>query len=288
VMQINTRWLPALAHYFGLSQGVVRTRLLAGRAFTEADNVPTSTSVMIDRVLAAKAFPGQSAIGRRLFVRFRGDQPEWLDVIGVVDQERRVTPAADGREQIYFTDGQIGFGGGTWVVRTAGDPAQLGVSVRGAVAQIDPLTLVTDVQPMSVYVNQVRAPTRFALALIGAFAVIALVLAAVGLYGVLSTVVRQRTAEIGVRMAFGAPKERIFRQMIGEGMRLSVVGVGVGVLAALALTRAMASMLVGVKPTDPITFVAIAVLFLGIAALSCWLPARRAAAMDPAIALRDD
>ncbi|HEY5220312.1 MAG TPA: ABC transporter permease [Gemmatimonadaceae bacterium] len=267
---------------------VMRTRLLAGRAFTEADNVPTSTSVMIDRVLAAKAFPGQSAIGRRLFVRFRGDQPEWLDVIGVVDQERRVTPAADGREQIYFTDGQIGFGGGTWVVRTAGDPAQLGVSVRGAVAQIDPLTLVTDVQPMSVYVNQVRAPTRFALALIGAFAVIALVLAAVGLYGVLSTVVRQRTAEIGVRMAFGAPKERIFRQMIGEGMRLSVVGVGVGVLAALALTRAMASMLVGVKPTDPITFVAIAVLFLGIAALSCWLPARRAAAMDPAIALRDD
>ncbi len=153
---------------------------------------------------------------------------------------------------------------------------------------MDNSVFIGEMKPLSDYVDAARAPTRFALALIGTFAAIALVLAAVGLYGVLSTIVRQRTAEIGVRMAFGAPKARIFRQVIGEGMRLSVVGVGLGIAAALALTRAMSSLLVGVAPTDPATFVAITVLFLAIASLACWVPARRAAALDPANALREE
>ena len=267
---------------------VMHTRVLAGRTFTEADNVPTSTSVVIDRALAARAFPGQSAVGKRLYVRYRSDDPEWVDVIGVVDQVRRDSPASDGPEQMYVTDGEIGFGIATWIVRTSGDPARLESTVRSTIAQIDPKIPIVAMKPMGEYLRDARAPTRFALVLVGAFAVIALVLAAVGLYGVLSTIVRQRTAEIGVRMAFGAPKGRIFAQMVGEGMRLGVVGVALGVAAALALTRSMRSMLVGVAPTDPITFVAIAVIFLGIAALSCWLPARRAAALDPADALRGD
>jgi putative ABC transport system permease protein len=134
----------------------------------------------------------------------------------------------------------------------------------------------------------VQRPTRFALALVGSFAAIAMVLAGIGLYGVLSTMVRQRTTEIGVRMALGAPKERIFQQMIGEGIRLGAIGVALGLVAAFALTRVMRSMLVGVAPTDPPTFAAIMVAFLAIAALSCWLPARRAAALDPARALREE
>jgi putative ABC transport system permease protein len=267
---------------------VMHTKLIAGRAFTEADNVPTATSVIVDRALAQRAFAGQSAVGKRLYVRYRSNDPEWVDVIGVVDQVRRDSPASDGPEQMFVTDGEIGFGIGTWVVRTAGDPARLEATVRATVAQIDPRIPIVDMKPMTEYVRDASAPTRFALVLVGTFAGIALLLAAVGLYGVLSTIVRQRTAEIGVRMAFGAPKERIFRQMVGEGMRLGVAGVLLGVVAAFALTRAMRSMLVGVKPTDPLTFVAIAVLFLAIAAMSCWLPARRAAALDPADALRQE
>ena len=267
---------------------VMRTKLLAGRAFTEADNVPKSTSVIVDRALAARAFPGQSAVGKRLFVRYRSNEPEWVDIVGVVDQVRRDSPAADGPEQMYVTDGEIGFGIGTWIVRTSGDPARLESTVRSTIAQIDPKIPIVNMKPMSAYVRDAYASTRFALALVGAFAAIALALAAVGLYGVLSTIVRQRTAEIGIRMAFGAPKERIFRQMVGEGMRLAGVGIGVGLVAALVLTRTMRSMLVGVRATDPATFVAIALVFVAIAALSCWLPARRAAALDPADALRGE
>jgi putative ABC transport system permease protein len=267
----------------------MHTRVIAGRTFTDEDDVPTSTSVVIDRVLAAKAFPRQSAVGKRLYVRYRSDEPEWVDIIGVVDQQRRTTPASDGREQMYFTNGQFQYAAvDTWLVRTSGDPARLEATVRAAVHQVDPTILVADMKPMSTYVDAARGPTRFALTLIGTFAAIALVLAAVGLYGVLSTVVRQRTAEIGVRMALGASKQRVFRQMVGEGVRPSLFGIGVGVLAALALTRSMRGMLVGVAPTDPATFVAIALLFLGIAVVSCWLPASRASALDPAGALREE
>jgi putative ABC transport system permease protein len=124
--------------------------------------------------------------------------------------------------------------------------------------------------------------------LIGAFAVIAVVLSGVGLYGVLSTTVRQRTAEIGVRMALGAPKMGIFAMVIGQGVKMSVAGIVVGLIASLAVTRVMRSLLVGVAPTDPLTFVAVAVLFFAIAVLACWLPARRAAGLDPAKALKDD
>ena len=120
------------------------------------------------------------------------------------------------------------------------------------------------------------------------FAGVAVILAAVGLYGVLAGVVRQRTAEIGVRMAFGAPNSSIFKQFIGQGLKLSVAGVVVGLVAAAGLTRWMASMLVGVTPTDPLTYAAIAVLFVAVALFACWLPARRAAALDPVVALRDE
>jgi len=268
---------------------VMGTRLIAGRTFTEDDDTPTSPSVVVDRVLAQKAFPTESAVGRRLYVRYRSNEPEWVEVIGVVDQERTDSPAVDGREQIYFVNGQLNYrAAGTWLVRTAGDPTRLASAIRTAAHDIAPAMPVLDMKPMSAWLADARAPTRWALVLIGTFASIALLLAAVGLYGVLSTLVRQRTAEIGVRMAFGAPRALIFRQVVGEGMRLWAVGLVLGVLAALALTGTIRSMLVGVAPTDPSTFVAIAAMFLAITALSCWLPARRAAALDPANALREE
>jgi putative ABC transport system permease protein len=267
----------------------IRTRLLAGRAFDETDNRPDATGIVIDERLAAKAFPNRSAVGERLLVRVRSPEPEWLTVIGVVEHARHESLAADGREAIYFTDGFFGHGAaGRWAVRTSGDPSSLAASARAVVREMDPRLPVAEVQPMSDFVERAMAPTRFALVLIAVFAGVAAVLACVGLYGVLSTVVRQRTAEIGVRMAFGARSGSIFRLVIGEGLRLSVIGVLIGIGAAWALTRVLASMLVGVEPTDPATFATMVVLFLGIAIVACWLPARRAAGVDPVIALREE
>jgi putative ABC transport system permease protein len=173
-------------------------------------------------------------------------------------------------------------------VRTSGNPSALIPQVRALLRELDPNLAVTDVQPMSVFVDKARAPTRFALVLIGIFAGIAVVLAGVGLFGVLATMVRQRTPEIGVRLAFGAPKGSILRMVVGQGLRLSSVGVVLGVAAALGLTRVMQTMLVGVGATDPLTFGAMIVLFLGVAVVACWLPARQAAGLDPNVALRDE
>jgi putative ABC transport system permease protein len=164
----------------------------------------------------------------------------------------------------------------------------MGPSIRAAIAEADARTTVLEMQPMSELVDKSMAPIRFSVVLISIFAVVAVVLAVVGLYGVLSTVVRQRTAEIGVRMAFGATRSNILRLVVGEGLRLSAIGVGAGLVAAFLVTGVMQSMLVDVKPTDPVTFVTITALFLAISAAAAWLPAQRASRLAPTIALRDE
>jgi putative ABC transport system permease protein len=268
---------------------VMRTPLVDGRPFTREDNDTALRRLVVDVNFARKAFPGQSAVGKRILARIRGNEPELYDIIGVVGHQRHETLAHDGRETVFVTDGYFFFGAtGRWVVRTSGDPAALIPQVRSLIRELDPNLAVTDVQPMSVFVDKARAPTRFALVLIGVFAAIAVVLAGVGLFGVLATMVRQRTPEIGVRLAFGAPRQSILRLVVGQGMRLSVAGVALGVVAALALTRVMQTMLVGVGATDPLTFAAMIVLFLGIAAVACWVPARQAAGLDPNVALQSD
>jgi putative ABC transport system permease protein len=155
-------------------------------------------------------------------------------------------------------------------------------------AQQDARLLLTEMQPWQTYIDQAIAPTRFALTPIAIFGAVAAVLALVGLYGVLATTVRQRTTEIGVRMAFGAPRSSILRLVVGQGVGLSVTGIAVGIVAAIAVTRVMASLLVGVSATDPLTFAVIALSFAVIAAIAAWLPARRAAALDPQVALRQE
>ncbi len=275
----------ALPGYFE----TLRAPLLAGRVFTEADNAPERNVAVVDQFLAAKAFPNESAVGKRILVRLRGPQPEWVEVIGVVSHQRNTSLAEPGREQIYFTDGFPNHGVATrWALRVKGDPAQYAAAVRAEIKKFNPNLLITELQPMDTLVEQARAGTRFSLLLIGVFATIAALLAGVGLYGVLSTVVRQRTAEIGVRMALGATPRGIFKLVVGHGLRLSATGLAAGLVAAFGLTRAMTSMLVGVKATDPITFAAMAAIFLIIAVLAAGLPARRASALDPTIALREE
>ena len=268
---------------------VMRTRLNDGRAFTEEDNRAETREIVIDRVMANRLFPAQSAVGRTVLVRIRTPEPERFQVIGVVEHQRHGSLARDGREAVFMTEGSVGFGAANrWVVRTSGDPAALATAVRSAVSSVNPRVGAIDVQPMLAFVGRAQAQTKFALVLIAVFAAIALILAAVGLYSVLSKTVRQRQAEIGVRMAFGAEHSRIFRMMVGQGLKLSVAGLACGAAAALVLTRVIQSMLVGVEPTDPVTFGSMAAGFLLIAAVACGVPALRAARLDPMVALRDD
>ena len=271
------------------------TRLIAGRTYTEADNRPDNMGIVIDETLARKAFRGQSAIGKRLYIRSRGQEPEWHDVIGVVEHQRHESLANEGREAIFLTDGFFQHGAvGNWAVRVncapgqSCDPTRIASNVRKVITDIDPKVAIAEMKPLQALVDRAMTPTRFALVLIGVFAAVAAVLACVGLYGVLASAVRQRTAEIGVRMAFGASQRKIFGLVIGDGMKLSGVGLVVGLIASFWLTRAMTTMLVGVRPTDPVTYASILTLFLIIAVLACWIPARRAASLDPASALRSE
>jgi putative ABC transport system permease protein len=263
----------------------MHTPLLAGRAFEESDTNPQLRRMIVDQMLAAKAFPNGSAVGQRILSRIDTPTNVWYQIIGVVAHQRLTSLAEPGREQMYLPAANI-FGGG-WAVRTTGDPAKYADAVRAAMGKLDRSLLLNDLQTMDTIVEHAQTGTRFSLLLLAAFAGVAVLLAGVGLYGVLSTVVRQRTAEIGLRMALGAAPRGIFGLIVGYGLRLSVAGILAGMLAALLLTRAMTSMLVGIKPTDPFTIAVMVVLFLLIACLATWIPARRAAALDPSASLRD-
>jgi putative ABC transport system permease protein len=222
-------------------------------------------------------------------LRITTPEAEWYEVIGVVAHQRHASLAAAGPEAVFILDGHFGHGAaGRWAVRAPGDPNLIAAAVRAAAAQVDPRAPLAEVQPMTAFVDKAMAPIRFTATLIGIFAAVAVILAAVGLYGVLSTIVRQRTAEIGMRMVFGAPRASIVNLVVGEGLRLSAAGIVIGLAGAFAITRVMASMLVGVNPTDPITFAAIVALFAIVAVTASYLPARRASRLDPMNAIREE
>jgi putative ABC transport system permease protein len=283
------------ANYHAVLPGyfeTMRTRLIAGRTFTDADNNRDPNApkqLIIDDLLAAKAFPNESPVGKRLLIRIVTPEAEWADIIGVVAHQRHASLADPGPEAIFITDSVFGHGAaGRWAVRASGDPNLISAAVRAAVADVDKRVALAEVQPMSAYVDKAMAPVRFTATLIGVFAVVAMLLAAVGLYGVLSTIVRMRTAEIGLRMVFGAEAGSILGLVVGEGLKLSVGGMVLGLAGALAVTRVMASMLVGIQPTDPVTFGAIIVVFAVIALAASWVPAFRASRLDPMVALREE
>jgi predicted permease len=261
----------------------MRARIIAGRDFDASDEVPGARTMIIDEIAANFAFPNESAVGKTLLARPGGPEAEPYTVIGVVKHLRHTTLVGEENESIYFQ----GSFGSAWLVRTNGDPNSIAGPVRAALREVDPQLLVTDMAPLSDNVSRAMAPTRFALGLISVFAVLAATLAAIGLYGVLANLVRQRASEIGVRMAFGAQPSSIFRLIVGQGMVLCAFGVGVGLVGAFWLTRSMSGLLVGVTPADPVTFASMAALFFGIAAAACWIPARRAASLQPNVALRE-
>ena len=266
------------------------TPVIEGRVFTPEDNQPAARVAVIDHVLARKTWPGESPIGKRLLARVITPEPEAFEVIGVVKHQRHASLAADGREAIFVPDAYYGFGvADRWALRTAAaDPLALVPQVRAIVHELNPRAFVMEVRPMSVYVDRAQAPTRFVLALITAFGVVAIVLAVVGLYGVLSSHVRQRTGEIGVRLAFGAGQSSVFRMLVGSGVLLGGIGIVAGLAMAWLLTGLMRDLLVEVRPTDPITFASMALLFLAVTAVASGIPAYRASRLEPTRALRDE
>ncbi len=269
-----------MPHYFR-TMGIP---LLQGRDFTEQDG-PGSTNIIISEAMARRFWPGENPLGKR----FRpGTINSWMNIVGVVGDVRELSLEEDPRAAFYFSAAQLGFSALALVVRTAGNPESVTTAVRKEIAALDRGLPIYGVKTMSAILYDVLGQPRFQAALLSLFAVVASLLAAVGIYGVMSQAVTERTHEIGIRMALGARAGDVLNLVIGRGMKLALIGVATGLIAAFALTRLMRGLLFGVSPTDLITFAIIALLLTGIALLACYVPARRATKVDPMIALRSE
>ncbi|HTS61288.1 MAG TPA: ABC transporter permease [Candidatus Acidoferrales bacterium] len=264
-------------------------RLLRGRGFTEADTDQSKAVVIVNESAARRYWPGQDPIGRRMApvnTRFPVPVPRWTEVVGVVADVRHARLDAASRPQYYEP-----YLRGEWrspylVVRVQGDPAQFAGALRRAVAAADGSAVTTEVRTMETLVAASSAPLRFRARLLAAFALLALLLAAAGIYGVMSCLVEQRTAEIGVRMALGADSHHIFSMVLGRGMLLSGTGLAIGMGGALLLERVIAGLLFETSALDPVALSTVGLVLLASTLAACWAPSRRASQVEPASALR--
>ena len=264
--------------------------LLEGRDFSWADAPQRQLVILINKAMAERYWPGENPLGKR--IRQGGptnSQDPWLTIAGVVGNVREFDPLTAPEPTMYFPITQFPDSGGVlrdWVVRTAGDPAALASSIPAAIWSVDKSLPVTRLQTMETVRSRSVSYQRLNLLLFAAFAALALVLAAIGIYGVTSYGVTQRTREIGIRIALGAQGKQVLRLVVNQGLRFAAVGLLLGLVAALAFTRLMASMIYGVGSADPLTFSAVALLLALVALFACFVPARRATRVDPIIALR--
>jgi predicted permease len=255
--------------------------LLRGRFFTDHDTLPHAPLVVvIDDKFAQRFWPHEDPLGKHVW----NDPKNPMTVVGVVGVVKQYGLDIDGRMVVYFPF----LGGGYMVVRTASDPVAAVGSIVREIRAFDPTILTYDVRTMPDRMSDSLARQRFSAIMLGAFAVFALILAAVGVYGVMSYLVTQGTHDIGVRVALGAQRSSIVRLVVGKGMELSAAGISAGLIGAVALTRVMASLLFGVSATDIVTFSAVSLILAAIALLATYLPARRATRVDPMVALREE
>jgi predicted permease len=276
------------AQYASVTPGyfeVMRIRLVQGRPFGAGDRAETPGVVVVDETLAARYWPGESAIGKRLHVAGRPDTA-WATVVGVAARVSSAALDAPEQPQIYLPHTQRTRSSAHLVVRATGDPLARVAAVRRAVRDADPTLPVGDVRTMDRVVGDSVAPRRFTALLLSAFGLAALLVASVGLYGVVSCAVGQRERELGLRMALGARGTDVVRMVVREGVVLAAAGVALGAAGALALSRSLRGMLYGVQATDPATFAGVTLLLAGVALLASYGPARRAARVDPAVTLR--
>jgi predicted permease len=271
---------------------VLGVRLLRGRPITDMDNALAARAVVVNESAARLYWPGEDPIGREVSIGtrfgFDGDRAGGT-VVGVVSDMRDFGPAEAAKPELFLSHSQIPVTYMSVAVRTASPNSEaLLESVRARLASIDPNVPIYQARTMDRLLGESVAQPRFYMLLLGVFALCALLLAAIGIYGVMAYVVGQRTHEIGVRMALGARGEQVLREVVARGMRPAIVGLVAGIAGALALTGALSKLLYGVSTTDPLTFLVVAVVLTVVALLANWIPARRAARVDPAIALRSE
>ncbi|HEY2017139.1 MAG TPA: ABC transporter permease, partial [Bryobacteraceae bacterium] len=272
---------------------VMQIPLLKGRFFTNRDTTTSAHTVVIDEVLAKRVFPGQDPIGRQLSLMLVGS----VEIAGVVGHVKHWGLDSDDtnkiRDQIYFPFDQVpdkfmadAAAGLTLAIRTGPEPLSMAAAVGAQVAGPTRDQPIYAVRTMEQIISGSLAERRFTMLVLIIFAVTALLLAAVGIYGVMSYAVTRRTHELGIRASLGASRREIVGLVLRQGMGMAAIGMAGGLVAALALTRLMAGLLYGVRPADPVTLAAVTLLLGGIALLACVIPARRASAVDPVIALR--
>jgi putative ABC transport system permease protein len=274
------------AFYFNIGPNYFRTMgipLLKGRDFAETDNAGTPPVAIVNDTLARRFWPTESAIGKRLTLI---TSKNVLEIVGVAGDAKRFSLGAGVQPEIYFPYTQRPRWATFFVVRTKPDASTVGAALSKSITNIDSELSASNPTDMYQRIGRSLKRPRFNLILLGIFATAAMLLAAIGVYGVMSFVVAEQTREIGIRAALGAKRADIFKLVIGRGMILALIGVGIGALSALALTRFLAGLLYGVTETDPITFTVVSALLLLVVALACYLPARRAIRIDPLVALR--
>lgn len=274
-----------------VSPGYVETlgiTLLRGRSFTDQDNENAPLAGMINAMVARRFFPNEDPIGKRFMFGHpsAANPPKWYTIVGVVGDTKLYGLANPARLEVYVPYRQNPRNGMGLLVRSTADPAALTSAIREAVHEIDKDQPIFAIVTMKQLVSDSVATRRITLVLLGLFSGLALILGAIGIYGVISYSVAQRTHEIGIRMALGAPRGDVFRLVVGQGLKLAGIGIAIGLVAAFGLARLMSSLLYGVSASDFETFAGVAILLVLVALLACYVPARRAMRIDPMVALR--
>lgn len=279
--ELTTSVRVADAGYFG-AMGIP---VLRGRNFADVEDREARHVVIISESLARLYFPGEDPLGKRISVNMFGE-PRPTEIIGIVGDVRYDSLTDEARPTAYFPHPELTYPFMTLAVRTNGDPAEMAPAVRRELSAIDPDQPVSDVRTMNQVMADTVARPRFNTLLLGLFAGLATLLAAIGIFGVMNYSVTLRTRELGLRMALGARPGRVLLLILRQGLLLTLVGIAIGLAGAVALTRLMSSLLFGVNATDPLTFASIAVLLTVVSLIACYIPARRATRIDPMIALR--
>ncbi|HVE79581.1 MAG TPA: FtsX-like permease family protein, partial [Gemmatimonadaceae bacterium] len=282
--QVPTLWYRLVSADYLRTMGVA---LRSGRMLSDADRAGGARVALINQTAAARFWPGESAVGKRVRIGGSAEEP-WTEIVGVVGDVRHTSLGLPPTPELYLPFAQDPSRGVTLVLRADGAPERLTTAVRAELAQLDPTLPLSDVQTMATRLGQSLTLPRLYMTLFAVFSGVALVLAAIGIYGTMAYSVAQRTHEIGIRMALGAQARDVLRMVVGQGALLATAGIAAGLLAALLVTRVMRTLLFEVSTTDPVTFVGVPLVLATVALLASWLPARRATRVDPVVAFRVD
>lgn len=266
----------------------LRIPLKQGRLFDGRDRLDAPSTVLVNETLARELWPGQDPLGARLRVEWSDDPKATVTIVGVVGDVRHDGLDGTVRPMIYYPRSQMPSGFMVLTVRSGEEPAALSSAIRRIVRQVDPGVPVTEIATMGTRVSRSVADRWYPMLLLGIFAALAAVLALVGIYGVISYLVLQRTREMGVRVALGASPRDVLALVLGQGLKLTGAGIAIGLVGAVAVTRFLRSQLYGVSATDPLTLVSVALLFTLVATFACLVPARRATRVDPMVAMRSE